>query len=86
MSTKLLKILFITYLFNTFCIFKGLPYSEDHIIVKLLGMITRFCSGLASYYPMKKVLLLLWKLILVLLGGMDTLADLKSIHSAYLVV
>lgn len=58
----------------------GLPYTDDHIIVKLLGMITRFCSGLASYYPMKKVLLLLWKLILVLLGGMDTLANLKSMH------
>ena len=57
----------------------GLPYTEDHIIVKLLSMITRFCSGLASYYPMKKVLLLLWKLILVLLGGMDKLANLKSI-------
>ncbi|XP_001945255.1 striatin-interacting protein 1 [Acyrthosiphon pisum] len=56
----------------------GLPYTEDHLIVKLLGMITRFCSGLASYYPMKKVLLLLWKLILVLLGGMDKLANLKN--------
>ncbi|KAL5245111.1 hypothetical protein ACI65C_012521 [Semiaphis heraclei] len=56
----------------------GLPYTEDHLIVKLLGMITRFCSGLASYYPMKKVLLLLWKLILVLLGGMDKLAILKN--------
>lgn len=56
----------------------GLPYTEDHIVVKLLGMITKFCSGLASYYPMKKVLLLLWKLILVLLGGMDTLANLKN--------
>ncbi|KAL5238108.1 hypothetical protein ACI65C_005518 [Semiaphis heraclei] len=56
----------------------GLPYTEDHLIVKLLGMITRFCSGLAPYYPMKKVLLLLWKLILVLLGGMDKLAILKN--------
>ncbi|XP_050530069.1 striatin-interacting protein 1 homolog isoform X2 [Daktulosphaira vitifoliae] len=56
----------------------GLPHTEDHIIVKLLGMITRFCSGMASYYPMKKVLLLLWKLILVLLGGMENLAKLKN--------
>lgn len=60
--------------------FIGLPYNQDHIIIKLQGMITKFCSGLASHYPMKKILLLLWKLILVLLGGMTTLANLKSIY------
>ncbi|XP_050437954.1 striatin-interacting protein 1 [Adelges cooleyi] len=56
----------------------GLPFTEDHIVVKLLGMITRFCSGMAPYYPMKKVLLVLWKLILVLLGGMESLERLKN--------
>ena len=53
-------------------------YGDDNLAAFLFRMLLNFCNGSMPHYPIRKILLLIWKTILASLGGLDSLAKLKE--------
>ena len=63
------------------CLFQELSdpqVNEDNLATLLFSMLLRFCNGSAPSLPVKKVVLLLWKVLLTSLGGTEHLRELKK--------
>jgi len=56
---------------------QNLNDKEKSLIVILFTMVFKFCSLTCATFPMKKVLLLIWKIILTCLGGFKCLHEKK---------
>ena len=67
----------------TFATELGMPmFNNEPVAIILFNMITKFCNGTAPHFPIKKVLLLLWKTVLVRLYSVCTV----KLPSLYLTV
>ncbi|XP_041970638.1 striatin-interacting protein 1 [Aricia agestis] len=56
----------------------GTPFGEELLPIKLLSMVHQLSVGTSPHFPIKKVLLLLWKILLVYLGGSKELKERKA--------
>ena len=51
---------------------------EDTLTSLLFTMLLAFCNGSMPHYPIKRILLLIWKSILAMMGGVEELTALKE--------
>lgn len=54
------------------------PYGDELLTIILFQMLNKFCGGNAPHYPVRKITLLLWKIILITLGGTNKLREIKT--------
>ena len=55
------------------------PIVGDHTLTSLLFvMLLSFCNGSMPHYPVKKILILIWKSILAMMGGVSDISELKK--------
>ncbi len=54
------------------------PGGEDTLSSTLFSMLLSFCNGSMPHYPIKKILLLIWKYILFVMGGIFQLKKIKK--------
>ena len=54
------------------------PIGDELLTVTLFQMLNNFCGGQSPHYPVRKITLLLWKIILITLGGSEDLVKLRE--------
>ena len=56
--------------------------NNELLAMTLFQMTSKYCSGSAAAFPIRKILLVLWKTLLVSLGGTDEVKALKTEYRA----
>lgn len=56
------------------------PFQGELLSVTLFQMLNTFCGGFAPHFPVRKISLLLWKVLLLSLGGTETLREMKKTY------